>query len=198
MKALVVFGSKRGGTAGLAAMIGEAFQREGWTAEVRDARVQQPIADADLVIIGGALYMNRWHRDAREFVRRHHAALASMPVWLFSSGPLDESAAAGDTAAVPQVQEIARRLEARGHMTFGGRLERDAKGFVAHSMAKKYAGDWRDPQQVMEWVHQIVHEFVPAEIVIPSMRTAPAAESVPAEVPVPAQRGRSRAPATNA
>jgi menaquinone-dependent protoporphyrinogen oxidase len=180
MKVLVVFGSKRGGTAGLAAMIGEAFQREGWTAEVRDAQVQQPIADADLVVVGGALYMGRWHRDARDFVRRHHTALASMPVWLFSSGPLDDTARPGDLAAVPQVQAIAARIEARGHMTFGGRLERDAKGFVARSMAKKYAGDWRDPQHVAEWVHQIVHEFVPiAEI-------------------VPAQRGRSRAPAANA
>jgi menaquinone-dependent protoporphyrinogen oxidase len=198
MKVLVVFGSKRGGTAGLAAMIGEAFQREGWTAEVRAAQVQQPVADADLVVVGGALYMNRWHRDAREFVRRHRAMLRTMPVWLFSSGPLDDSARPGDLAAVPQVQSIAAAIEARGHMTFGGRLEPGARGFVARSMAKKYAGDWRDPEQVAEWVHQIVHEFVPTEIVIPAARTAPAAESVPADVRVPAQRGRSRAPAANA
>ena len=198
MKVLVVFGSKRGGTAGLAAMIGEAFQREGWTAEVRAAQVQQPVADADLVVVGGALYMNRWQKDARAFVRRHRAKLRTMPVWLFSSGPLDDTARPGDIAAVPQVQGIAADIEARGHMTFGGRLEPEAKGFIAHSMAKKYAGDWRDPEHVAEWVHQIVHEFIPTEIVIPEARTAPAAESVPAEVRLPAQRGRSRAPAANA
>src|SRR4051794_988370 len=215
MKVLVVFGSKRGGTAGLAAMLGEAFQREGWTAEVRDVRVDQPVSDADVIVIGGALYMNRWPRDVRSFVRRHRAALRQVPVWLFSSGPLDDSARLGDLAAVAQVQAIAADLEAHGHMTFGGRLERDAKGFIAHSMAKKSAGDWRDPIHVAEWVHQIVHYFVPAEVVlpaevvIPEARTAPAAESTPApestpvaepaagEVRVPAQRGRSRTPATN-
>jgi len=84
-------------------------------------------------------------------------------VWLFSSGPLDQSAASGDVAAVPQVQEIARRLEARGHMTFGGRLARDAKGFGARSMAKRYAGDYRDPSQVASWVRQIIHELTPAD-----------------------------------
>jgi menaquinone-dependent protoporphyrinogen oxidase len=204
MKVLVVFGSKRGGTAGLAAMVGEAFQREGWTAEVRDARMPQPVSDTDIVVVGGALYMSRWHKEARHFVRRNRTALRELPVWLFSSGPLDDSARPGDMAAVPQLQEIAADIEARGHMTFGGRLEPDAKGFLAHTMAKKSAGDWRDPIHVAEWVHQIVHEFVPTEIVIPEARTAPAVESAPAaepapaEVRVPAQRGRSRTPAPNA
>jgi menaquinone-dependent protoporphyrinogen oxidase len=196
MKVLVVFGSKRGGTAGLAAMIGAAFQREGWTAEVRDTRVPQPVTDTDLVVIGGALYLNRWHRDSRDFARRHRTALRRMPVWLFSSGPLDDSARTGDTAPVPQVQAIAADLEARGHMTFGGRLEPDAKGLLARSMAKKTSGDWRDPGHVAEWVHRIVHEFVPAEIVIPAARTAPVETA--SEVRIPAQRGRSRAPAANA
>jgi menaquinone-dependent protoporphyrinogen oxidase len=91
-------------------------------------------------------------------------------VWLFSSGPPDTSAAAGDIAPVAQVQEIARRLEAQGHMTFGGWLSPDATGFVAHSMAKKYAGDYRDPTQVAAWVHQIVTDPVPVEIVLPTQR----------------------------
>jgi menaquinone-dependent protoporphyrinogen oxidase len=204
MKVLVVYGSKRGGTAGLAAMVGEAFQREGWTAEVRDARMDQPISDADVIVVGGALYLSRWHADARHFVRRHRTALREVPVWLFSSGPLDDSARPGDLAAVGQVQSIAADIEAHGHMTFGGRLESDAKGFIARSMARKSSGDWRDPIHVAEWVHQIAHYFVPTEIVIPEARTAPTAESAPAAEPapadvrVPAQRGRSRTPVTDA
>jgi menaquinone-dependent protoporphyrinogen oxidase len=202
MKALVIYGSKRGGTAGLAAMIGGAFQDEGWTAEVRDARMDQPVTDADLVILGGALYMNRWHKDARDFARRHRSVLRTMPVWLFSSGPLDDSARPGDLAPVSGVQAVAADLEAHGHMTFGGRLEHDAKGFIAHRMAKKLAGDWRDPEHVAEWVYQIIHEYVPTEIVIPEARTAPvvdvAAAETASEVRIPAQRGRSRTPAANA
>jgi menaquinone-dependent protoporphyrinogen oxidase len=192
MKVLVVYGSKRGGTAGLAGMIGGAFQRAGWTAEVRNAEASDPISDADIVVIGGALYMNRWHRAARGFARRHRGGLRSVPVWLFSSGPLDDTARQGSLAAVPQVQSIAADLDARGHMTFGGRLEADARGLLARSMAKQRSGDWRDATHVAEWVHQILHDFIPVEIVLPAARTAPAAAEVAAEVPIPPQRGRSR------
>ena len=190
VKALVVYGSKRGGTAGLAGMIGEAFRAERWTAEVRDAASPESISDADIVVVGGALYMNRWHRDAREFVRRNRAGLRQVPVWLFSSGPLDASARSGDLAPVAQVLALAASVEARGHMTFGGRLEPGARGLLARSMAKRMAGDWRDRAHVAEWVHQIVHEFVPAEIVLPDVAAARAEQ-----VQIPAQRRGLRTPA---
>lgn len=194
MKVLVVFGSKRGGTAGLAQMIGEEFRRHGVTAEVRDAVTDAPI-EADLVVVGGALYMNRWHRAARQFVRSHHRQLIDMPVWLFSSGPLDATARAGDIAPVPQVQALAAQVEAHGHMTFGGRLEPDAKGFIARSMAKKYAGDWRDPEQVAEWVRRILHDLVSVEAVVPAV-TVPAQRAPAAGAHVaalPAQRTQAKA-----
>ena len=161
--ALVVYGSKRGGTAGLAQMIGAELQRHGWEVVVQDAAQPAELRGVDLVVIGGALYMNRWHKAARSFARRREPALRTIPVWLFSSGPLDDSARSGDIAAVPQVQEIARRLAARGHMTFGGRLAADAKGFGARSLAKKYAGDYRDRAQVAAWVRQLVHDLAPAD-----------------------------------
>jgi menaquinone-dependent protoporphyrinogen oxidase len=186
MKVLVVFGSERGGTAGLAHLIGVAFQRHGWTAEVRDAATPGPI-DADLVIVGGALYMNRWHRDARRFVAAHHSELLDLPVWLFSSGPLDDSARAGDLAPVAQVQAAAARVEAHGHMTFGGRLEERPKGFLARQMAKKLTGDWRDPVQVEEWVQQILRELLPAEVDVRPSRQA---------IVLPEQRAGSPAPVT--
>lgn len=162
-RALVVYGSKRGGTAGLAQMIGAELQHHGWEVVVQDAAQPAELRGVDLVVIGGALYMNRWHKAARSFARRREPALRTLPVFLFSSGPLDDSAASGDIAAVAQVQAIARRLEARGHMTFGGRLAADAKGFGARSLAKKYAGDYRDPAHVASWVRQMLHELTPAE-----------------------------------
>ena len=176
-RALVVFGSKSGGTAGLAQMVGAELQHHGWEVVVQDAAQPAELRGVDLVIIGGALYFNRWHRAARSFARRREPALRTIPVWLFSSGPLDESATSGDIAAVPQVQAIARRLEAHGHMTFGGRLTADAKGIGARALAKKYAGDYRDPGQVRDWVGHIVRELMPTEpdvvqAAIPTQRQA--------------------------
>jgi menaquinone-dependent protoporphyrinogen oxidase len=181
MKVLVVFGSERGGTAGLAEMIGAAFRREGWIAEVRDAKVPGSAADADVVVVGGALYLNRWHRDARRFVREHRAQLSTRPVWLFSSGPLDRSARTGDVAAVAQVQALARDIEARGHMTFGGRLEPAARGLFVRAMARRSSGDWRDEQHVAEWAREICGTMArllapqpgaPEQVVLPRQREA--------------------------
>jgi menaquinone-dependent protoporphyrinogen oxidase len=51
------------------------------------------------------------------------------------------------------------RVGARGHVTFGGRLAPDAKGFPASAMAKKNGGDWRDAEQVRAWFHAIAPEL---------------------------------------
>jgi menaquinone-dependent protoporphyrinogen oxidase len=172
MRVLVVYGSKRGGTAGLANMIGAAFTERGWQAQVRPAADVDGLGDVDAVVVGGALYFGRWHRDARAFVRRHGAALKQLPVWFFSSGPLDDSARPGDIAPVPGVNTLAAEIEIVGHMTFGGRLERHPDGLAAGWMARTMSGDWRDREQVREWVHQIVvHDLVarPAEVDVPTV-----------------------------
>ncbi|HVX20159.1 MAG TPA: flavodoxin domain-containing protein [Acidimicrobiales bacterium] len=155
MTVLVAYGSKRGGTEGLAKMVGAALREEGFAADVRPARRVGDISGYQAVIVGGALYALRWHRDARRFVRRHAAELWARPTYLFSSGPLDDSARSGDIPPVKGVRAAMDRIGATGHMTFGGRLTPDAKGFPAKAMAKKNAGDWRDEGHVREWVHTI-------------------------------------------
>ncbi|MCX2931304.1 hypothetical protein ORI20_13545 [Mycobacterium sp. CVI_P3] len=149
---LVAYGSKRRGTAGLAAMIGDALLEAGFTVVVTSARDVGDLEGFDAVIVAGALYANRWHRHARRFVRRHAAALRGLPVWLVSSGPLDDSAALGDIPPTKQVAGFIERVGARGHVTFGGTLAADARGFPASAMAKTKAGDWRDPAHIRRWV----------------------------------------------
>ena len=159
MRVLVSFGSKRGGTAGLAAMIGDALTEAGCDAVVSPAKDVGELGGFDAVIVAGALYAYRWHRDARRFVRRNATALRELPVWLVSSGPLDDSAEERDIPPTAQVAKLIRRVGARGHVTFGGRLEPDAKGFPASAMAKKTAGDWRSPAHVRRWVTTVLNEL---------------------------------------
>ena len=47
------------------------------------------------MIVGGALYAFRWHKDARRFVKRHADELAGRPTYFFSSGPLDDIGGGG-------------------------------------------------------------------------------------------------------
>jgi menaquinone-dependent protoporphyrinogen oxidase len=170
MRVLVVHGSKRGGTAGLAEMVGEALRAAGVESEVRPARAVRAVEGYDAVVVGGALYAMRWHRDARRFVRRHARALRGRPVWLFSSGPLDASAAGTEIPPVRQVNRVMERIGARGHVTFGGRLAPDARGFPARAMAKTRSGDWRDRAHVQRWVDSI----------LAALRAGPAADPGPA------------------
>jgi menaquinone-dependent protoporphyrinogen oxidase len=156
---LVAFGSKRGGTAGLAAMIGDALTEHGCKVVVSPARDVHDISGFDAVIVAGALYANRWHRDARRFVRRNAETLRRLPVWLVSTGPLDDTATHHDIDPTRQVQRLMARIDAHGHTTFGGRLRPDARGFPARAMAKTKAGDWRDPAHVRRWVSSVVEQI---------------------------------------
>lgn len=159
MKALIVHGSKMGGTAGLAYMLGEDLQGVGFDVSVRPARSTSEVEGYDAMVVGGALYAAWWHKDARRFVKRNAEALRKTHVWLFSSGPLDDSALLGDIPPVRFLQKTMERVGAEGHITFGGRLSEDASGFPASVMAKEQAGDWRDRDQVQHWAKEITEEL---------------------------------------
>ncbi len=155
MNVLVTYGSKMGGTRGIAEQIADRLRASGFAVDVVPAEAVRSAAEYDAAVVGGALYAMRWHRDARRFVRRNAKELRAMPVWLFSSGPLDDSATHRDIPPVPHVRRLAAKIRARGHMTFGGRLPADAHGFPAHAMAKDHAGDWRDLGQIDAWATTI-------------------------------------------
>jgi menaquinone-dependent protoporphyrinogen oxidase len=160
MRVLVVYASKLGGTEGIARQVGEAFAERGIAVDVAAVADTRSLAGYDAVVIGSGLYAARWRRPARRFVRRHVEALQRVPVWFFSSGPLDAGAAEHDIPPVAQVSSLMQCVGARGHATFGGRLAPDAKGFPASAMAKKHAGDWRDAQQIWKWANQIGDELM--------------------------------------
>jgi menaquinone-dependent protoporphyrinogen oxidase len=162
MRVLVAYGSERGGTEGLARGLADALQALGFATDVRAANEVGGLDGYDAVIVGGALYAGIWHKHARRFVKRNVSRLRELPTWLFSSGPLDGSAAQHDIPPTPGVQRLITAVGARGHATFGGRLAKDAKGFIASKMARTHAGDWRDPTQLRDWAGQIASVLRPA------------------------------------
>lgn len=160
---LVAYGSTRGGTREIAGAIAETMLNEGIDVELADAAEVRDVEPYDAVIIGGALYAGRWHPDARRLLTRHLTKLRGRPVWLFSSGPLDESANTKDLPPSHQLAKLTARIGARDHVTFGGRLEPDAKGFIAHAIAKKHSGDWRDWHKIRAWANDVAHKILDEE-----------------------------------
>jgi len=62
------------------------------------------------------------------------------------------------------VQKAITRLDARGHVTFGGCLEEGAKGWVARMiLSNGKGGDFRDFDRIEQWARQIADELVADE-----------------------------------
>jgi menaquinone-dependent protoporphyrinogen oxidase len=157
MRVLITWGSKRGGTEGIGRTLGEALRSHGFevvTTAVEEVHGRE-LATFDAVIVGGGLYANRWAASARRFVSRHRDQLRKVPVWFFSSGPLDDSADRGEIPATTQVVVLAERIGAIGHVTFGGRLAPDARGGAAGALAKTHSGDWRNPARIRAWADDL-------------------------------------------
>ncbi len=148
MQILVAYGSKRGGTLGLAEWLTDALREDGHEVTLRPAREVDDVSRFDAVIVGGSIYVFRWHRDARAFIHRHRDALLSRPVWLFSSGPLDDSATERDLRPIRFVRRAMIRIGAKGHKTFGGRM-------LPNDRSTLPVGDWRDRDQVVGWAREI-------------------------------------------
>ena len=154
-RVLVAFGSRHGSTAEIASWIGDELRTQGLSVDVFPTADVDDLAPYRAVVVGGSVYVGRWDADARRFARRHQRALRERPVWLFSSGPLDDSADHGDVALAPSAAGATRRVRAREHVTFGGRLAPDTPGAIARAMAKDHAGDWRNPDRVRAWAREI-------------------------------------------
>lgn len=157
---LVAYGTTNGSTAEIAEAVAKVLRKDGLTVDVLPAGSVASAASYEAVVVGGALYAGRWHKDARRFVRRHRRALAGRPLWLFSSGPLGAEAVGRDIPPVPGVKKAMTRLGAREHVTFGGCLEEGAKGWVAGMILRSgKGGDFRDFTVIEEWAGRVAAEL---------------------------------------
>jgi menaquinone-dependent protoporphyrinogen oxidase len=159
-RVLVVYGSKSGGTAGLAKMVGCALRAQGCdVVAAQSALWTRQLRDIEAVVVGGALYRDRWHWHARQFVWRHRAELRNRDVWFFSSGPLDDSARDGSIPPSGQVLRLMELVSARGHMTFGGCRMAEVSGTSHFGLNRPDDCDWRDPVHVTGWARAIAREL---------------------------------------
>ena len=141
---LVVYGSRHGGTRGIAERVGDILRSRGLDAAVTSADLvdDRDVRDVDAFVVGSGVYMGRWLDDALDFMRRYEAVLAARPLWLFSSGPLPGSTKEKDVtdpienALGPisgpgsggrrKVEELSAATGPRDHHVFMGAYDPDA------------------------------------------------------------------------
>jgi menaquinone-dependent protoporphyrinogen oxidase len=159
---LVAYGSKMGGTAGIAERIADTLRGRGHQVTLVPAGEGPKDRAWDAVVLGSGLYAGRWHKDALRFLRRlAKASQKPSRVWLFHSGPLGDEHADDPEPAPAKVQALAARLGAEDVVTFGGRFRaEDASGFIAKAMAKgNVLGDWRRLDHAEAWANSIAGEL---------------------------------------
>jgi len=166
MKVLVAVASKHGSTRDIAGAIAGELRAMGLAAEVRDAVEVAALDGYDAVVLGSAVYMGRRLPEARHFVAAHQPALCTMPVWLFSSGPLgaDQPVPADEPS---QLEDLVAAIHARGHQIFAGRLAPADLGLGERLIAKAArapAGDFRAWDAIRSWARTIGTALRPGAI----------------------------------
>ncbi len=154
---LVAYATKHGATAEIAEAIAGRLRADGLDAEARHAGDVRSLEQYSAVVLGSAVYMKRWRREARHFLRHHHDALARMPFWVFSSGAVGEHRDP-DWEEPAKVVETVKRLGAREHVVFGGRVPQDPGNFVERAMLRDTppeVADLRDFGAIRGWASEI-------------------------------------------
>ena len=84
---LIAYATKHGSTHEVAESVAAHFADIGVEAHTLPAQLVESIDEYQAVVLGAPLYMGRWHRDARAFLRRFRTELASKPLAAFALGP---------------------------------------------------------------------------------------------------------------
>jgi len=167
MRVLVAYATKSGSTAGIAQAIGEELGRMGFEPEVRSVDAVRDLQGYDAVILGSAVYIGKWRKEALRFGSRHAAELRQRPVWLFESGPTDTSADEGKAVPAKAAAELARQVGARQHVVFGGKFGPEQVGNFTRSMIakgdKSPYGDFRNFDRIRGWARAIGAELQGAQ-----------------------------------
>lgn len=108
---LVVYATKNGSTKAVAEAIAAGLRDSGVAVDVRPARAaREPVTGRDLVVLGGAIYSGRWHRDAQRFLKRHRQDLAGVPIAVFGMGPREDRPESWQRARAQLDRTLAKRL----------------------------------------------------------------------------------------
>jgi menaquinone-dependent protoporphyrinogen oxidase len=159
---LIAYASKHESTHEVAEAIAEALREAGEEVEVRLAGEVDELHTSEPVILGAPLYMGRWHKDARHFLRRYRRELAAIPLAVFALGPLHDTEKEQEGARkqlehalgkVPEVRPVAVEI-------FGGVLHPEELPFPFSRMP---ATDIRDWSAIHAWAESLPGLLAPEQ-----------------------------------
>jgi menaquinone-dependent protoporphyrinogen oxidase len=156
MKVLVSAASRHGATTEVAATIAAALSAAGADAVVVAPSEVSSVEGFDAAVIGSAVYVGRWLEPARDLLDRHRDALAAIPVWLFSSGPIgDPPKPVEDPIDAPAMIAL---VGAREHRLIPGRIDKKRLGLGEKAIlaaVRAPEGGFRPWPEIDAWAAEI-------------------------------------------
>jgi len=153
---LVVYASRHGATAGIAARIATRLVDSGASVDLRLVDELETLDGYDAVVLGAPVYDQSWPPEANAFVARNRDALAVRPLWLFSDtmrliGPLTH----GEPKGIGQIRAETR---AREYRVFKGVIHKHQwplwSRVFFHAFGGRF-GDHRDWPTIVAWADRI-------------------------------------------
>lgn len=159
---LVTYASKYGATKEIAEKIGQVLRRTGLQVDVLPVKGVHDLTSYRAVILGCAVYIGKWLKEASEFLKVNEKSLAERPLWLFSSGPTgdgDAVALLGGWQLPSDQQPIIDRIQPHNIAVFHGYIDPDKVNFIEkwsiQNVVKKPFGDFRDWDAITSWATSI-------------------------------------------
>ena len=160
---LVAFATKYGATAEIAEKIGQVLRQVGLSVDVLPVDSISDLPPYEAVVLGSAIYIGQWRKDAVKFLKANEKVLAERQVWLFSSGPAGE----GDPVEIlngwriPKAQQqIVERIQPRDIALFHGNVDIKKLNPIEKWMlnnVKSPVGDFRDWDKITAWATEIAN-----------------------------------------
>ena len=160
-RVLVAYATKYGATAGIAEKIGQVILQAGLQADVLPTMRVSDITVYKAIVLGSAVYVGQWRKEAVAFLENNEKFMSKLPVWFFSSGPTGE----GDPVQLmqgwrfPEAQQpIADRIQPRDIAFFLGVLDMKKLSLAEKMLIKGLkapVGDFRDWDAIASWATAI-------------------------------------------
>ncbi len=157
---LVAHASKYGSTREVAESVAATLRERLLRVEVREAGEVEQLDEYAGVVLGGGIYMGRWHRDARGFVKHFEQDLAALPVAVFALGPVDDDPdhrAGSEKQFAAAVEKLP--FEPVSTAVFGGAIDPRKLHFPFNHMP---AADVRDWDEIRSWAIDLADRLLSA------------------------------------
>jgi len=141
---LIVYASKKGSTEQVARRIGEVLRAQGLTTAIEPAREVRDLSGFRAVLVGGSIYMGRWHHDASRFLRRFRRDLERLPFAVFALGPAKNTSEDYEASRHQLDRALGHfpEIDARMTAVFGGVVDREKLRFPFNHMHEIDLRDW--------------------------------------------------------